>query len=341
MLLLTSTSDKIQVITSAAGQVDVHASYIDLASGVVSAGRLNTRISTATTTDVVAAPGASTTRNVKQLKVGNNSGSATNTVTIQHTDGTNVIVIEQVTLAPLERMGYEEGTGIRVFDSAGREKVTNGGLPAGSSNTADVVANAAATYLTGGSLQIGSRVQAGSFFKWRLRVTKTAAGVATATVAVVVGPNATTGDTARVTHSSTAIQTGAIDTGMFEVDANFRQVGATAIIQSSIRLDHTLADAAGFGTFRYLSALSCLAQPRPYRQASTRDALSGRRGFRAGSQAACDRQVRRWGKRSVRLARGQRESQRSVARCRPADSSDERAALGGVGCGRRPRQGGA
>jgi hypothetical protein len=98
---------------------------------------------------------------VKQLKVGNNSASVTNTVTIQHTDGTNVIVIEQVTLAPLERIGYEEGTGVRVFDSAGREKVTNGGLPTGNANTSDVVANAAATYLTGSGLQIGGRVQAG------------------------------------------------------------------------------------------------------------------------------------------------------------------------------------
>src|SRR3954471_17433140 len=129
MLLLASTSDKIQVITSAAGQVDVHASWVDLSGTTITAGRTNTRIGTATTTDVVAAPASSTTRNVKQLKVGNNSASVTNTVTIQHTDGTNVIVIEQVTLAPLERIGYEEGTGVRVFDSAGREKVTNGGLP--------------------------------------------------------------------------------------------------------------------------------------------------------------------------------------------------------------------
>jgi hypothetical protein len=256
MLLLASTTDKIQVITTAAGQVDVHASWVDLSGTTITAGRTNTRIGTATTTDVVAAPAASTTRNVKQLKVGNNSASVTNTVTLQHTDGTNVIVIEQVTLAPLERIGYEEGTGVRVFDSAGREKVTNGGLPTGNANTSDVVANAAATYLTGSGLQVGGRVQAGSFLKWRLRLTKTAAGVATPTVAVYVGPNGTTGDTARVTHSSTAIQTAAIDTGMFEVDAVFRQVGATAIIESTIRLDHTLADAAGFGTFRYLSANS-------------------------------------------------------------------------------------
>jgi hypothetical protein len=256
MLLLASTTDKIQVITSAAGQVDVHASWVDLSGTTITAGRTNTRISTATTTDVVGAPASSTTRNVKQLKVGNNSASVTNTVTIQHTDGTNVIVIEQVTLAPLERIGYEEGTGVRVFDSAGREKVTNGGLPTGNANTSDVVANAAATYLTGSGLQIGGRVQAGSFFKWRLRLTKTAAGVATPTVAVYTGPNGTTGDTARVTHSSTAIQTAAIDTGVFEVDAVFRSIGGTAVIESTIRLDHVLADAAGFGTFRYLSANS-------------------------------------------------------------------------------------
>jgi hypothetical protein len=214
MLLLASTSDKIQVITSAAGQVDVHASWVDLSGTTITAGRTNTRIATATTTDVVAAPASSTTRNVKQLKVGNNSASVTNTVTIQHTDGTNVIVIEQVTLAPLERIGYEEGTGVRVFDSAGREKIINGGLPTGNANTSDVVANAAATYLTGSGLQIGSRVQAASFFKWRLRVTKTGAGIATPTVAVYVGPNGT------------------------------------------IRLDHTSADGAGLGTFRYLSANS-------------------------------------------------------------------------------------
>jgi 3D (Asp-Asp-Asp) domain-containing protein len=174
MLLLTSITDKLQVITSAAGKVDVHADWIDYApaaSPQVSAGRTNTPITTAATTDVVASPGAS--------------------------------------------------------------------------------------YLSGSGIPIGSRVQPGSFFKWRLRASKTAAGVATATMAVVIGPNGSTADTARVTHSSTAIQTAAVDTGMFEVDAVVRAVGAgAAIIESTIRLDHVLADAAGFGTFRYLTANS-------------------------------------------------------------------------------------
>jgi hypothetical protein len=145
---------------------------------------------------------------------------------------------------------------IRVFDSTGREKVPGLGLPFGNSNTADVVASAAATYLTGGNLAIGGRIQAGSFFKWRFRLSKTATGTTAPTIAVVLGTLGTTGDTARVTHTSTAIQTAAIDTGMIELDANFRQVGASAVLQSSIRMDHVLADGAGFGTFRYLTANS-------------------------------------------------------------------------------------
>ena len=66
MLLLTSTSDKVRLTTSAAAAVDVHASYADNASGTITFGRTNTaQITTATTTDVVASPGASTSRTVQ------------------------------------------------------------------------------------------------------------------------------------------------------------------------------------------------------------------------------------------------------------------------------------
>jgi hypothetical protein len=123
MLLLTSTSDKIQIVTSAAGAIHVHASWIDLASGVVSAGRTNTpSITTATTTDVVASPAASTARNVKELLISNAHASVTNTVTIQHTDGSNVIEIEKVNLAPGERISHREGVPMRIIDANGIEK---------------------------------------------------------------------------------------------------------------------------------------------------------------------------------------------------------------------------
>jgi hypothetical protein len=122
VLLLTSTSDKVQVITSSTAGIDVHASFVDLASGTVTTGRLNTKITTATTTDVVASPAASTTRNVKALHIANIHASTSNDVTIQHTDGTNVVQLEKVTLLAGERISYREGVGMRIIDSSGMEK---------------------------------------------------------------------------------------------------------------------------------------------------------------------------------------------------------------------------
>jgi len=99
MLLLTSTSDLIQVITGSAGDHEVHASWLDNAAGTITPGRTNTAsITTAATTTVVGSPGASTQRNVKHLNVYNNHASQSNLTTIQHTDGTNVEVLWKGTL---------------------------------------------------------------------------------------------------------------------------------------------------------------------------------------------------------------------------------------------------
>lgn len=259
-LFLTSTSDLVRVVTTAAGTINVHASYADYnpaASPQVTVGRLNTTIATAATTTIVGSPAASTSRTVKSLKISNDHATVTNTVTLQHTDGTTVIPIEVVTLAPGERLGYEEGVGIRVYDALGREKVNSVGLgTSGNSNTADVVANAADTYLAGSQINIGGRVIAGASFHWTLRATKTAAGVAAATFNIRTGTAGAIGDASRVLHTFSAIQTAAADTGWFEVEANFRAVGAVAVLQSVARMDHTAADAAGMGTLRYNQVLS-------------------------------------------------------------------------------------
>jgi hypothetical protein len=61
MLLLTSTSDKLQIIsiiTSQAASIDVHASWVDNASNNITPGRTNSVITTAATTNVIAAPAA-------------------------------------------------------------------------------------------------------------------------------------------------------------------------------------------------------------------------------------------------------------------------------------------
>ena len=127
MLLLTSTSDLIQVVTSAAASVVVHASYIDNNAGTITPARTNTAaITSATTTTVVASPSASVQRNVKFLNIVNNSGSASTNVTVQHTDGTNVIELISVTLLPSEDLVLSSTGDWQHHDSNGADYAYNG-----------------------------------------------------------------------------------------------------------------------------------------------------------------------------------------------------------------------
>lgn len=109
MILLTSTSDIVRIVTSAAANsIDVHASYVDLSGTTITPGRTNTKITTATTTTVVASPAASTSRNLKGMYVTNNSTGTNCTVAVQHFDGTNSVELIEVILLPGENLGYRE-----------------------------------------------------------------------------------------------------------------------------------------------------------------------------------------------------------------------------------------
>lgn len=108
MLLLTSTSDLLKITTSAAGDIQVHASYVDVNGTTITPLRTNTLITTATTTTVVGSPAASTQRNVKGLYVTNNSASISQNVAVLHTDGTNQVELMQFVLLPGENLGYRE-----------------------------------------------------------------------------------------------------------------------------------------------------------------------------------------------------------------------------------------
>ena len=133
MLLLTSTNDKIQLVTGSAASVDVHASWVDYTTSAVTPGRTNTApIATATTTDVVAAPAAATYRNVKTLHIRNKHATASTVVTVKHTDGANALELFSVTLAAGEELSYVEGTG---FVHAQNPTVLSMALAADQSNS--------------------------------------------------------------------------------------------------------------------------------------------------------------------------------------------------------------
>lgn len=119
MILLTSTSDKLRLTTGQARNVDVHASWLDNAAGTVTPGRTNSAITTATTTDIVAAPASSVQRNVKYLNIRNRDASNTIDLTVIHTDGTNAMELFKVTLNAQEELIFVEGLGWGVYGADG------------------------------------------------------------------------------------------------------------------------------------------------------------------------------------------------------------------------------
>ncbi len=230
MINLAATTDKLQLVTDAAVAVDVHASYVDLASGNVTPGRQNTAISTATTTDIVGAPGSSTFRNVKFMTVRNKGASPVGVTVVVDQNGTDY-ELRKATLLPGEELLYMEGFGWAHTSNA--VDAVQAAL------TSDTVANATDTYLTELRVPISGRIKAGSFFKFKLKMSKTAAGTATPIFNVRVGTNGSVSDTARVTHTLLA-QTAAADDGWAELLVTVRNVSATGVIASSMLFCHRL-----------------------------------------------------------------------------------------------------
>ena len=127
MLILASTSDLIRVTTSAAAQIEVHASWVDLNGTTVTPGRTNTPyITTATTTTIVGSPAASTVRNLKHLNITNDHALLSCVVTVEHTDGTTAIELMAFTLLPGENMILNEEGRWAHRDSQGAEYPPSG-----------------------------------------------------------------------------------------------------------------------------------------------------------------------------------------------------------------------
>ena len=114
MLVLASTTDLVQVVSGQAASLDVHASWADALAGAITPGRGNVVIATAATTTVVAAPAASTQRNVKALHIRNKHATQACDVTVQHTDGTTIARLYRTTLNPADMLEYTDTNGFVV-----------------------------------------------------------------------------------------------------------------------------------------------------------------------------------------------------------------------------------
>ena len=108
-MILAGTSAKVIMVTSSTADIAVSASWADNTTTTLIGGNDNTLTNTATVTDIVASPAASTQRQIKNIKIYNYDTTDSNTITVSHTDGFLSAVIYRRALAPYESCEYDGG----------------------------------------------------------------------------------------------------------------------------------------------------------------------------------------------------------------------------------------
>lgn len=154
VIVLDATTKKIEVTSSAAVSVDFYATWTDTTSSAFTPGQTDGNFATATTTDVVAAPGASTQRRIYYISFVNR-GTAAQVLTVKFdVSATERNLTAPITLAAGEALIYEDATGWTTRDVAGRVKM----VP---SETAGIGGRNYSFYKVGATSEV-----AGVFYGW-------------------------------------------------------------------------------------------------------------------------------------------------------------------------------
>lgn len=156
-----------------------------------------------------------------------------------------------------DQWGKNEGGTSKSLTAALLRTYMTGSLTAFS--TATVAAGYAVdTYLQGSAVTVTAGTwKAGSMYRLRFDMTKTAAGVAAPVLTLRMGTLGSTGDAAILTWTMAA-GTAATDSGLFELWAHFRTVGAgtAAVVVGTFTLQHLTAGitTSGLGITSIVSA---------------------------------------------------------------------------------------
>lgn len=111
MLTLASTTDTLELATTTTAAIDVLITYADNVSGTVTPGNQTTAITTATTTIICAAPGASTQRAIVSVSIRNKAAGSANTVTVKIDKSGTEFEIISASLGAGQSLTYEDGQG--------------------------------------------------------------------------------------------------------------------------------------------------------------------------------------------------------------------------------------
>jgi hypothetical protein len=202
MLSVTGAAMLLRLITTSVADLDVYAAFVDLnvSTEAISAGDQLTAIASATTTTIVSPAGANSTRAVETLYITNTHATISNTVTLEVFDGANGFRVTKQILPAGWALKYDEGAGLRVFDSNGNPMVSensNGIQPTVNSLTtvvlgADVTNNNGTANTIADVTGLSFSVVAGNKYKFRAVINYTAAATTTGSRWSVNGPGSPT-----------------------------------------------------------------------------------------------------------------------------------------------------
>jgi hypothetical protein len=130
VIILKATTESLQLTSSSTAGLDYSISYADITTTTFTPSTNEGKISTATTTSILAAPAASTQRQVKLITIANTHASLSNIVYIQKLiSATTYMQTPVVTLLAGEAFQYMDGSGWTYYSSTGQIKnvQTSGG----------------------------------------------------------------------------------------------------------------------------------------------------------------------------------------------------------------------
>lgn len=126
MIILDSTLKKLQLTTSAAVNTDYYVAWADITTSAFTPGESDGQITTATTTDILAAPASSTQRQVKYISIVNRSTTTAQNITLLYNNnGTTRNLTTTLSLQPGEQLQYTQESGWQPFTSQGALKVSS------------------------------------------------------------------------------------------------------------------------------------------------------------------------------------------------------------------------
>jgi len=120
-ITLDATNKSIELATGSAGSVDWAVSWVDATTTTFTPGDNQGNVTTATTTTIASAPGASTQRGIKSIQVYNNA-STDQTVTIKKDVGGSEYTLFKATMNAGESLAWSDGADWMVYDNQGRVK---------------------------------------------------------------------------------------------------------------------------------------------------------------------------------------------------------------------------